>query len=59
MYDVTQCIKTIAINIIPDISRRRGDQTMKFGQLIEYNTKNICFEKWCTKYSGKTSARPF
>ena len=45
MYDVTNCIKTIAINIIPDISRRRGDQTMKFGQLIEYNTKNICFEK--------------
>ena len=32
---------------------------MKFGQSIEYNTKNIRFEKSCTKHNGKTSSRLF
>ena len=30
--------QTIAIHILPNISRSRGYQTMKFDQLIEYNT---------------------
>ena len=32
---------------------------MKFGQLIEYNMRNIFLEKSSTKCGGKTSLRPF
>ena len=32
---------------------------MKFGQLIEYNTRNIFLEKSYTKLGGETSPRPF
>ena len=32
---------------------------MKFGQLIEYNMRNIILEKSYTKYGGGTSTRPF
>ena len=35
--------QTIAIHILPNISQSKGNQTMKFGQLIEYNNKNIFF----------------
>ena len=31
---------------------------MKFGQLIEYNMRNIFLEKSYTKYDGETSPRP-
>ena len=51
--------QTIAIHILPDISRSKGNQAMKFGQLIEYNTRNIFLEKSCTKYGGETISRPF
>ena len=33
--------QTIAIHILPSISRTKGNQEMKFGQLIEYNMRNI------------------
>ena len=34
---------------------QEGNQTMKFGQLIEYNTKNIhILEKSCTKCGVET-----
>ena len=32
---------------------------MKFGQLIEYNMRNIFHEKSYTKYDGETISRPF
>ena len=51
--------QTIAIHILPNISRRKGNQTMKFGQLIEYNTRNIFLEKLCKKCGRETSIRPF
>ena len=31
---------------------------MKFGQLIEYNLRNISVEKSYTKYAGETIPRP-
>ena len=34
-------LQTITIYILPNISQSIEDQTMKFGQLIEYNKKNI------------------
>ena len=35
----------IAIHILLNISRSKGNQTMKFGQLTEYNMRNIFLEK--------------
>ena len=37
--------QTIAIQILPNISKRKRNQTMKFGQLIEYNMGIIFFKK--------------
>ena len=51
--------KAIAIHILPNISRSKGNQTMKFGQLIEYNMKNIFLKKSYTKCDGQTILRPF
>ena len=50
--------QTIAIHILPNISRGKGNQTMKFGQLIEYNMRNIFVEKSYTKCAGETIPRP-
>ena len=36
--------QAIAMHILPNISRRQGNRTMKFGQLIVYNMKNIFLE---------------
>ena len=41
------------------MSRSKGNQTMKFGQLIEYNIRNIFLEKSYTKFGGETSTKPF
>ena len=30
-------LKTITIYILPNIPRSKGNKTMKFGQVIEYN----------------------
>ena len=32
--------QTIAIHTLPNISRSKGNQTMKFNQLIEHNMRN-------------------
>ena len=37
--------QTIVIDILSNISRSKGSQTMKFGQSIEYNMRNIFLEK--------------
>ena len=37
--------QTIAIHILTNISRTKGNQTIKCGQLIEYNMRNIFLEK--------------
>ena len=41
-----------------NISRKIGNQTMKLGQLIEYNIGNIILEKSYTKCGWETSPRP-
>ena len=51
--------QTITIKLLSDISRSKGNQTMKFSQLIEYNIKNIFLEKSSSKCGGVTSPRPF
>ena len=51
--------RTISMHLFPNISRSTGNQTMKSGQLIKYNTRNIFLEKICTKFCGATIPRPF
>ena len=51
--------QTIVIYILPNNSKSRSYQTMKIGQLIEYNMRNIFLEKLYTKYGGESSPRPF
>ena len=45
-------------HLLPNILRNKGNQAMKFGQSIEYNMRNIIFEKSYTKCGGETSPRP-
>ena len=51
--------KTIVIHILGNISRSKENQTIKFGQLIEYNMRNIFLKNSYTKCGGETSPRPF
>ena len=51
--------QTIVIHILPNISRSKDNQAMKFGQLIECSMRNIILEKLYTKYVGQISQRPF
>ena len=51
--------QTIAIHILNNISRSKGNQKIKFGQLIEYSMRNIFLEKSYTKYNRETISRPF
>ena len=46
--------QTIAIHILPNISRSKGNRTIKFVQLIEFDTRKTCLEKLFTKCGGKT-----
>ena len=50
--------QTIAIPILPNISRSKGNPTMKFGRLIEYNIASI-FSKNHAKCGEETFPRPF
>ena len=46
------------MHILPNISRSKGNQRMKLGQLIEYNLRSIFDEKSYTKCTGETIAKP-
>ena len=46
------------MHIMPNISKGKGIETMKFGQLIECNKRNIFLQKSCIKCGGETSPRP-
>ena len=47
----------ITIHILPNISRSQFNQTTTFGQLIEYNIRNILLEISYTKCGGEASPR--
>ena len=51
--------QTIAIQILPNISKCKSNQTMKFGQLIKYNMNDIFPENLYTKYGREATTRPF
>ena len=48
--------QTIVIHILLNISQSKDNQTMKFGQLIEYNKRNIFLQKVCRKWGKETSS---
>ena len=53
----------ITIHILPNISKIKGNHTMKFGQIIEYNMRNVFhtqnYKKSYTKCGEDISHRPF
>ena len=49
--------KTVSINILPNISRTKDNQTMTFGRFIESNTRNTFVEKSYTKSDPETIPR--
>ena len=49
--------KIIVIDILPNLSK--DNQTVKFGQLIEYNMGNIFLKKSYAKSIGESSPRSF
>ena len=48
----------MSVHIFPNISKSKGNQTIKFGQLIEYNMRNTFDEKSYKKCGGETIPRP-
>ena len=50
-------LQTAAIHKLPNISQNKGNQTTKFGLLIEYNKINIFLQKLCRKWGKETSSR--
>ena len=51
-------LQAIAIHILQNVSQSKDNQAMKFGQLIEYNKRNIFLWKLCGKWGRESSSRP-
>ena len=51
--------QTIAIHSLPNITKSKDNQTMKFTHLIQYNMRTIFLEILYTKCGGETVLRPF
>ena len=51
--------QTIAIHTLLKMSRSKVNQAMEFGQLIEYNMRNIFLETSYTKCGEKLFPEPF
>ena len=43
----------ITIHILPYISRSKDNQVIKFGQLLEYNGRNIFFKNFAENETGR------
>ena len=44
--------KIITIHILPNISRSKGNSTIKFGQIIKYSMRNIFIKKHAKQEIG-------
>ena len=49
--------QTIAVHILPNTSRSKDNQTIKFGQIVEYTMRKTFFEKHTC--GGETIPSPF
>ena len=38
-------LQTSAIHILPNISQSKGNQAIKFAQVVEYNKQNVFLQK--------------
>ena len=50
--------RTVA-QILLNLSRSKGNDTIKFGQLLEYNMRNLFLEESSTKCGEDTIPDPF
>ena len=57
IHDVTTWFTEI--HILPNISQRKGNQSTKFGELIEYHKRNIFLQKLWGKRGRETSCTLF
>ena len=46
-------LQTIAINILANISQSKGNQAMKVGQSVEYNTEIFFFKNYAENETGR------
>ena len=46
-------LQTFAIHILPNISQHKGNQTIKFGQLIEHRRKILFFKNYEENEAGR------
>ena len=46
-------LPAISIHILPNISKTKGNQTMTFGQLIEYNKKYFSSKIYAENEAGR------
>ena len=58
-YGFTTLKQIIAIQILPNILRINGNQTMQFGQLVEHNMRNISLESHTQNVVEKLFPDPF
>ena len=49
---------TITTHILPNILQSKGNQVMKFGQVIVYSKRNIFLQKSCIKWGRETNCVP-
>ena len=49
--------KTVVIHILPNISQSKGNQKMKFDQLIEHNKRNDFLQKVIQKMRLKDQSQ--
>ena len=50
-------MQTVSLNILPDTSKSKGKQAIKFGQLAQ-GMWGFFFQKPCRKWSREISSRP-
>ena len=59
MYDITTWLTDDCNAHIKKHLRSKNNHAIKFGQLIDYNVRNIFLEKSYRKFCRETSPRPF
>ena len=59
IHDVTPRLTNSCNTHMVQYLKKKGNQTMKFGQLLEYNMRNIFLKKSDTKCGGETITKPF
>ena len=56
IYDLINYETNTSVYVLPSISKSKDNQTIKFGQLVEYDLRNIFLKKSCKKWGKKISS---